>query len=324
MTVSRVLNQPNKVADSTRERVEAALDDLGYVPNLAANTLRRERSGVIVAMVPTIESSVFSDTIQGISDVLEASGYQLLLGCTSYNLEKEEKLTKAFLGRRPDGVILTGTLHTSETRKLLQNAGIPVVEMWDITDQHIDMAVGFDNFRAGYEIASYMIQCGYTNIGYVAGSPDHEANENRAAKRSAGIYSAFKDKNISDPRRQNVDHPLDYTECGFIAADFVVKNPDIDAIICANEIIGVGAMKELQQRRWSIPEQIGIAGIGDATVASLIYPGLTTVRIPGGEIGKRSAEMVLNGLTNPDAHQGRDDIGFEIVARGSTTNNAAE
>jgi LacI family gluconate utilization system Gnt-I transcriptional repressor len=89
------------------------------VPNLAANTLRRKRSGVIVAMVPTIDNSVFSDTIQGVSDVLEAADYQLLLGCTSNSLAKEEKLTRAFLGRRPDGVILTGSLHTSVTRDLL-------------------------------------------------------------------------------------------------------------------------------------------------------------------------------------------------------------
>lgn len=204
MTVSRVINQPGKVADTTRAKVEAALDALGYVPNLAANTLRQKRSGVIVAMVPTVENSIFSDTIQGISNTLEVAGYQLLLGCTSYDLDKEEKLTRAFLGRRPDGIILTGTLHNDATRTLLENAGIPIVEMWDLSDQQIDSCVGFDNFQAGFEIAQFMLSRGYKNVGYVAPTLEHEALENRAAKRSAGIYSAFEKAGRSPPRRQNV------------------------------------------------------------------------------------------------------------------------
>jgi len=318
MTVSRVINQPGKVADTTRAKVEAALDALGYVPNLAANTLRQKRSGVIVAMVPTVENSIFSDTIQGISNTLEVAGYQLLLGCTSYDLDKEEKLTRAFLGRRPDGIILTGTLHNDATRTLLENAGIPIVEMWDLSDQQIDSCVGFDNFQAGFEIAQFMLSRGYKNVGYVAPTLEHEALENRAAKRSAGIYSAFEKAGRSPPRRQNVPDPLNIEECGSIAADFVAENADLDSIICSSEIIGVGAIKELQARGWDIPVQIGVAGIGDANIARLVHPGLTTVRILGRKIGERSAEVVLERLKGLHSKQAMEDIGFRIVVRGST------
>ncbi|MFA3920662.1 LacI family DNA-binding transcriptional regulator [Ruegeria hyattellae] len=318
MTVSRVINQPSKVADATRQRVEAALDALGYVPNLAANTLRRKRSGVIVAMVPTIDNSVFSDTIQGISDALETAGYQLLLGCTSYSLEKEEKLTRAFLGRRPDGVILTGSLHTDVTRNLLSNAGIPVVEMWDIAEGHIDMAVGFDNFQAGYDIATYMLGRGYKNIGYVAGTEDHEAHENRAAKRSAGIYAAFEDACLPPPVRKNVDDPLNIECCGAKAADLVASHKEIDALICANEIIGVGAIKALQLGGLVVPDDVSVAGIGDASIAGLIHPGLTTIRILGNRIGQRSAEVILECLKDGSAAKHQEDIGFHLVVRGST------
>jgi len=318
MTVSRSINQPGKVADATRKKVEAALDALGYVPNLAANTLRRKRSGIIVAMVPTIENSIFSDTIQGISDVLEMAGYQLLLGCTSYDLKKEEKLTRAFLGRRPDGVILTGTSHSDKTRKLLENADIPIVEMWDLSDNQIDNGVGFDNFQAGYEIARYMLDCGFSNIGYVAPTLSHEAHENRAAKRSAGIYAAFENAGRSAPLRRNVDDPLNIDECGVIAADFVASQKELDAIICSSEVIGVGAIKELQHRGWKIPSQISIAGIGDANIAGLVHPGLTTIRILGRRIGERSAEVVLEHLKDPSRARIQDDIGFQLVVRDST------
>lgn len=318
MTVSRVLKRPEKVAEETRERVLSAIDALGYVPNLAANTLRREPSGVVAAMVPTIENSVFSDTVQGISDILENDGYQLLLGCTSYNLEKEEKLTRAFLGRRPDGIILTGTLHTAKTRKLLLNAGIPVVEMWDISDDHIDMGVGFDNFQIGYEIASHVFRCGYVNVGYVGTTKAHEAQENRAAKRSTGIYAAFEDAGLRKPMRYNVEDPLDINGSGVTAADFIAAHPELDAVICANEIIGVGAMSELQRRGWSIPQQIGLAGIGDANIAELVSPGLTTIRIPGRDIGERSAQLMLKRLRALDVAQDQENIGFQLMLRGST------
>lgn len=318
MTVSRVLNQPNKVADATRQKVEASLDALGYVPNLAANTLRRKRSGVIAAMVPTVENSIFSDTIQGISNILETAGYQLLLGCTSYDLEKEEKLTRAFLGRRPDGIILTGTLHTDTTRALLENAGVPIVEMWDLSDACSDNCVGFDNYAAGYEIARHMLASGYENIGYVAPTLEHEAHESRAAKRSAGIYAAFRDADRPAPIRTNVDDPLAIDECGVTAADFVAANPDLDAIICSSEILGVGAIKELQFRGWQIPEKISVAGIGDANIAGLVHPGLTTIRILGRRIGERSAEVVLERLQSPLGQKIQEDIGFQLVVRGST------
>ena len=155
------LNQPDKVAQATQERIHAAIEALGYIPNLAANPLRSERSGVVVAIVPTIENSVFSDTIQGISDVLDEANYKLLLGCAAYSFEKEEGLIKAFLGRRPDGLILTGTVHTPLTKNLLSTVSIPVVEMWYTSEKRIDMSVGFDNFQVGHAIAQCVIDIGY-------------------------------------------------------------------------------------------------------------------------------------------------------------------
>lgn len=318
MTVSRVLNQPKKVSEVTRQKVEASLHALGYVPNLAANTLRRKRSGVIVAMVPTVENSIFSDTIQGISNVLEATGYQLMLGCTSYDQEKEEKLMRAFLGRRPDGIILTGISHTDTMRVLLENSGVPIVEMWDLSDQCSDNCVGFDNYKAGYEIARYMLECGYKNIGYVAATLEHEAHEWRAAKRSSGIYAAFRDANRLEPLRQNVNNPLSIEECGATAAEFVAANPELDAIICSSEILGVGAIKELHGRGWQIPEKISVAGIGDANIASLVHPGLTTIKILGRKIGERSAEILLERMQGFHDLAIQEDIGFQLMVRGST------
>jgi len=318
MTVSRALSQPDKVAEVTRVRIQSAVDSLGYLPNLAAGTLRSNQSRIVAGVVPTLGHSIFSDTVQGISDGLDEAGYQLLLGCSGYLPEKEEELVKAFLGRRADGLILTGTLHSPSMRARLEGAGVPVVETWDISEGRLDMAVGFDNFKAGFEIARHLLDCGYRRLGYVATTKDHEAREKRASLRSKGFYKALRVAGLATPPRISVPDPLNLEESGVIAADFVDSHPRIEAILCANEIIGAGALAELQRRRRRVPEEVAVAGIGDANIAALVNPGLTTVHIHGYEIGWRAAEMMHARLRGEPPTSSFLDVGFEIVARGST------
>lgn len=318
MTVSRALSQPDKVSSETLALIRAAIDELGYLPNLAAETLRNNQSRVIVAMVPTINHSIFSDTVQGISDGLDEAGYQLLLGNSGYAPDKEEDLVKTFLGHRPDGIILTGTLHTEAAKKYLRAANIPVVEMWDIDPDRIDMAVGFDNYQVGYDIVRHLIDCGYQRLGYISTTPEHEMREKRARLRSKGILSAIEEAGLPAPPRTSVPDPLNIEECGSIAADFIVSTPEIDAAVCANEIIGVGALVALQERGWRLPDDIGIVGIGDANFAALAQPGLSTVHFYGYDIGKHAAGLILSKLHGTSDESTCIDVGFEVIKRGST------
>ncbi|CAN0422206.1 unnamed protein product, partial [Phaeothamnion confervicola] len=148
ITVSRAINQPDKVAPKTRARIEAAIARLGYVPNLTAGSLASNRSRIIGAIVPTIDNSIFAETVRGLSEKLEAAGYQLLLGQTAYRENAEESLVTAFLGRRVDGMVLTGVRHSAATVKRLRAAGVPIVETWDLTKRPIDMLAGFSNREA--------------------------------------------------------------------------------------------------------------------------------------------------------------------------------
>ncbi|MGI9434792.1 MAG: LacI family DNA-binding transcriptional regulator [Geminicoccaceae bacterium] len=318
MTVSRALSQPDKVSGETLALIHAAIDELGYLPNLAAETLRNNQSRVIVAMVPTINHSIFSDTVQGISDVLDEAGYRLLLGNSGYAPDKEEELVKTFLSHRPDGIILTGTLHTETARKFLKAAAIPVVEMWDIDPDRVDMAVGFDNFKVGHDLVRHLVDRGYRRLGYVSTTFEHEAREKRARLRSQGILSAIEEAGLPTPPRTSVPDPLNIEECGVIAADFIATNPGIDVAVCANEIIGVGALVDLQKRGWHVPDDIGIAAIGDANFAALAPPGLTTVRFHGYDIGRHAARLILSRLQDGSDETKCIDVGFEVIERGST------
>ncbi len=318
MTASRALSQPDKVSSETLALINAAIDELGYLPNRAAETLRNNQSRVIVAMVPTINHSIFSDTVQGISDVLDEAGYRLLLGNSGYAPDKEEELVKTFLGHRPDGVILTGTLHTETAKKFLRSAAIPVVEMWDIDPDRLDMAVGFDNYQVGREIVRHLVDCGYRRLAYVSATPEHESREKRARLRSQGVLDAIEEAGLPSPLRASVRDPLNIEESGVIAADFIMANPSIEAAVCSNEIVGVGALVELQERGRRVPDDIGIAGIGDANFAALAKPGLTTIHFHGYEIGRRAAGLILARLHDQPSGTNCIDLGFEVIERGST------
>jgi LacI family gluconate utilization system Gnt-I transcriptional repressor len=132
MTVSRALKDGGVVSKATRERILAAIEELGYVLDLSAGGLSSKRTGFVAAIIPSINNSNFSDTARGITDALEGSGLHLLLGYTDYSVQQEEKLIEAMLRRRPEGIILTGGSHTARARKMLVNAAIPVVETWDV------------------------------------------------------------------------------------------------------------------------------------------------------------------------------------------------
>mgnify|MGYP006272640347 CR=1 FL=1 len=150
MTVSRALRMPGRVATETRARIDEAVRALGYVPNLVAGALRSQRSRIVVAIVPTLTSAIFAETVEGMTEALREQGYQLLLANSGYAAGTEESLVTAFLGRRPDGMILTGTQHTPGARAQLRAAGIPVVETWELAADPIDMNVGFSNRMAGH------------------------------------------------------------------------------------------------------------------------------------------------------------------------------
>ena len=125
MTVSRALRKGGSISEKTRRKIMKAVDELGYVLDQTAGTFSSKRSGFIAALVPSINNSNFADTARGVTEAIENTGLQLLLGYTDYQIEKEEWLVESMLMRRPEGVIVTGGRHADRTRRLLESAGVP-------------------------------------------------------------------------------------------------------------------------------------------------------------------------------------------------------
>jgi LacI family gluconate utilization system Gnt-I transcriptional repressor len=311
ITVSRALRSPEKVAPETRARIMEAVEALGYIPNLAASSLASRRSGIIAVVVPTIANSVFADTVQGLSDTMTGRGFQLLLGQSAYSAETERALLAAIVGRQPDGIVLTGVARDPATRLLLERAGVPVVETWDLTPDPVDLLVGFSNEAAGRAMAEYLLAKGRRRLAFVGGA-DH-----RAAARRAGFEAAIRAAGLAHVAAAIREGPISYG-AGRRGLDAVLAEaPDTDAVFFATDVLAVGGLLECRKLGIRVPERIAIAGLGDLEISAELQPALTTVRIPSYEIGRSAAALLLARIGGEEVASTALDLGFEIIERES-------
>ena len=314
MTVSRALRTPEKVAPETLRRIRLAMGELNFVPNQVALSLTARGSRIVPVIVPSLASSIFSDFIEELSHTLDLAGFTPVVGCSSFDVNFEEKLLFKYLGWQPRGVVLTGAFHTPETRALCRRAGLAVVQTWSLPEDPIDIAVGFSNFAAMGEMVASLRRWGYRRIGL--GYVDADRND-RTADRRAGWVAALEAAG---------DVPVDTRTqgAGFgaaggaeIARGILSRHPDTDAIAFGSDVLAVGAVLECQRLGLRVPDDIAITGFGDMGLASIISPALTTVRLPVRALGRACAETLIGRMENTYHGPARVDLGFEIVRRES-------
>lgn len=318
MTVSRALKNPDLVSEATRDRIMAAVDELGYVLDQSAGSLSSRRTGFIAAIVPSINNSNFSDTARGITDALEESGEQLLLGYTDYSVEKEERLIESMLRRRPEGIILTGGRHTDRARKLLSNAGIPVVETWDLPANPIDLVVGFSNEEAMGLLVRTLHQKGYRRFGYIGGTTERDT---RGSQRRAGFVEALHQLGLPHDRLISFGVPPISMQQGAEAlASMLEQWPDTEVVICVSDLSAFGALTECQRRGIRVPEDVAIAGFGNYEIAACAHPRITSVDVGCYEIGRLAAQQLaqaINGRRSDPGFRARIVTDCKVVQRES-------
>ncbi len=170
MTVSRVIRDLDLVIPATRARVHKAIADLGYVPDRAAGSLATRRTGFIALMLPTLTNANFSAVAHGLTEALRARDYDLLIAYTDYSLGEEERQLRNLIARRPEAIVLTGTLHNRSASRMLVAADVPVVEIADLPQQPVEHAVGFSNYEVGRTAARHLIGMGFRRVGAIGSS----------------------------------------------------------------------------------------------------------------------------------------------------------
>lgn len=324
MTVSRALSRTEASSrggsEALRQRVLRACQEMGYVMDHTARSFATQRSGFVAALVPALNNSTFSDTLHGLTAAVEAEGLQVLLGYTDYDVPTEERLLRALLTRRPEGIIVTGGSHTPAARRLLESAGVPVVETWDLLQDPVEHVVGFSNAEAMAELVRHLHRKGYRRMAFLGGSLHGSA---RGADRRRGFEQAMGELGLDPGRVLSVGHaPVSMAHGAQGVVQAIRRWPDIDALVCVSDHPAFGALAECQRRGWAVPQRLAIAGFGGFEIASECHPQLSTVVIDGTGIGRSAGELLLRAIAS--ARHGERlpaetvMTPFRVVLRGST------
>lgn len=313
MTVSRALNRPQSVAPALRQRVLDAVAELGYVHNQLARSLSSQRSNVIGLVLPSLENSIFAQTVKGISDLLRPVGYHLMVAESPDDPEEEEQVIAAFVAQRVGGLILHGTSHSANAIRMLRSSGTPVVETGDLPADPVDMVVSYSNRAAAKAMTLHLARLGYKRIAFasLAANP-------RAEQRRLGFIDALEELKQKPDARRMVEVSRGFGGGEEAIAYLDRRLPDADALFCAGDVLAVGALFECERRGWGVPGRLAIASFDDLELMRHVTPPLTSLRLPRYEIGRRSAEMLLNHLEDRRMSVTTVDLGFEIVQRAST------
>ncbi|SMF03226.1 transcriptional regulator, LacI family [Alteromonadaceae bacterium Bs31] len=315
ITVSRVLNQPEKVSEPVQNKVNAAISKLGYIPNRSASALASARSGVIGVVIPSLSNNVFNDVLRGVYDVTGPAGYQVLLVDTHYSPIEEERMIRTLLGQAPEAMIITGGNQTEHARKLLEKAEIPIVQIMDKLDEPVDMNVGFSHRKAAFEVVERILAAGYTKLGFLGARMDPRAQQRlqgyRLAMEQAGLLND--DLVLTTPRPSSIAMGCELFK-GLVAQSGGL----CDAVFCVNDDLALGTLFECQRMNISIPKDLAICGFNDIEASALVNPPLSSVRVPRHEMGVVATEMVIKAIKGEVISERVVDCGYQIKMREST------
>ncbi len=294
MTVSRVLRNRGDVSQATRERVLAAAKRLGYVPNKIAGALASSRVNLVAVIVPSMSNLVFPEVLTGITDVLEKTPLQPVVGFTNYLPEREEKVLYEMLSWRPSGVIIAGLEHTAPARAMLANAGVPVVEIMDTDGEPIDAMVGISHRRAGRELAKAIVAEGYKRIAFLGTKMplDH-----RARKRFEGFTEALAKAGIEIADREFYEGGSGLAKGREMTETVLKRTPDLDFIYYSNDMIGAGGLLWCLANGIDVPGRIGLAGFNNVDLLDGLPMRLATMDARRREIGQKAAQIIAEAAT---------------------------
>ncbi len=316
MTASRALHRPALVAPETAERVRSAVETLAYVPNRLAGGLSSQRRHVVMAVVPSTLNPIFAELVHGLRNELESAGYQLFLGLSDYRAGGEDQLIQAIVGQRPDGIILTGVVHSREVRRLLLKGHIPVVETWDYSPKPIDMLVGFSNERVGRDAAAFLLDHGRRRPALVFG------DDQRAQMRRAGFRALLEERGVPLAGEILVKAPPSVRDGREAARTLLASSNPPDSVFSSSDQLATGVLFEATARGVAVPETLAIMGFGNTAMSEQTNPPLTVVAVDGGRIGREAARSLIDALErSPGKRRTRPrvlDVGYRILERGTT------
>jgi DNA-binding LacI/PurR family transcriptional regulator len=293
-TVSRVINNSDKVVPATREAVQKAMDVLGYQPNRVARRLRQKggRRHLLGLILPDIQNPFFAELARGVEDVAYANQFAVLLCNSDENLKKEAFYLDVMKAESVDGVILPPIAERDPAVLKLAQSGMPVVSVDRALNSTLVDTVEVDNFQGAYEAVDHLVKLGHKRIGLIAG----RTNLSTSRDRRRGYEEALSVAGL--PLKPEFIRTGDNKQASgkTLALELLDLNPRPTALFVSNNLMAVGALEAIHARKLKVPSEVALIGFDDLPWAEALDPPLTVVRQPAYELGRSAAETLLKRL----------------------------
>lgn len=318
-TVSMILNNKDKnISAATRMRVMDVVKKHNYVPNAMAGSLITQRTHLVGLILPDITNPFFPGIARGAEDKANETGYSIIFCNTDDKLEVEEKYIETLTKKMADGIIIAHSSNSEKMSEILERCKVPIILIdRDFDSNNIRGKVLVNNYEGAYKGVSYLIHKGYNKVAYLSGSQKTKT----AQDRLEGYKRALEDNGLKYDEKL-VRHGEYRIEWGRNGVKELLSQGDAwDAVFCGNDLIAIGAMKELREKGYNIPEDIGVMGFDDIYMASLVEPSLTTIKQPNYKMGYMAMELLLENMNNTDKSNSQElksiTLETEIVERNS-------
>ena len=293
-TVSRALNNTSYVHPDTKARIYAAAKELGYHPNVMAQALRQGRRHVIGVVVPRLHLAIFSEILQGIEREAGQLGYSTLICFTEDDPKAEKDCLNRLRGGFADGIIIAGTGRNGRMLRDIQASGIPLVQVVRRQEAQISSVVA-DYRECGADAVRFLYNKGCRRIGLISGSSQLAPYR----ERHEGVRRAAKELEM-EAFYSECDRPVNTFEYGYDCANQLLdEHPDLDAILAAVDVQGLGAIRAVTERGLRIPEQIKVMSLTGHEVGAMLQTAMTSMEMPSRLMGQKAARMVIEEVEAP-------------------------
>ena len=312
-TVSRVLSNPDLVSKETREKVMEVINRVKYKPHIVARQFRTKETKIILVVVPDITSAFFSKVLRGIEHVAVQNGYQVILGDTENDTEREQEYINLLLQKQADGmVLLTARQDKTKLEEIAEH--FPMVLACEYMDGLNVPTVSIDNISSARKATEHLIQQGHTKIAHITGPINVILSRDRLRGFQQAMMSH--DLEIDSAYIQEGDFSFDsgYHQMLKLLA---LETPPT-AVFAFNDEMAMGAIKAVKDSHLSIPEDVAVVGFDNIKMASVIEPNLTSIDQPKYEIGKKAMELLLNLINGESLQKKKFVMKDELIVRESS------
>ncbi len=296
-SISRALNDPTKVAESTRKKIDAAIERLGYTPNFGGRALASKRTNTVGAVIPSMANAMFASGLQAFQEELAQEGVTLLVATTGFDAEQEFRQIKSLVAQGADGLLLIGNERPQATWDFIDKRRVAHLVTWCNATRPGELYVGFDNQTAAGDAARHAMDLGHRRIAMICGITN--VND-RAKARRDGVIAAINAYGQGARLTHMTEAPYLLDDAADALTEIMRQPETPTVVLCANDAQAAGAMMRARDMGLQLPRDLSFIGFDDVGIARVVTPPLATVRVPQTEVGRAAARLLLGRIAGEE------------------------